>query len=996
MAIMTLPLFNRKLSYSFIQFLIIFYLIFSFTMCSSEDIVKEINFDANLEEDITFSLAQKQISINAQSQILQFPLTSKLSWKATSSASWCSLNNSEGSTGHASIYVRITNNNEVSERKCILTFILDGINPNPTLEITQLGSSPALALSVANRTVAALDSIVNSAVSITSNRPWSASISSEASTWCFISQREGQDSNVLPLDIRLSQNVNSNSRNCVVSFTVAGLAPAVFTLTQLGTNAVIIPEGQPLPVLNTINGIVQEVVSNGNRVVVSSTTTSNNDITITSNINWVATIQGEGDLSWISTSPTNQTNTETSNIRLEILFTQNTSITTRYATIVISGTRSDNQVVTQEIAVSQFGTDPNITFTANQIDVLANITNAQTNILSNVNWTATTNSSWCTLPISNGVSNTNRVPLGVTLTENTGITTRNCLITVTNGTVSREFRVTQLGSNPDIELSIEPNIVNISATTTLVSNIVITSNHNWTANTNNSSWCLLENTNRSGSPGSTTIRVNILPNNKVEPRSCSITISVTGISGEPFIINQSGVALLPNLTVSASNIILDAASINTLSNVISVTSNVNWSATSTNNCAVSPSSSTLLNTNITVSNFTENNTANSRTVCTITFVGSYNHTTVTRVLTIQQFGVTPTILLNNNVNLTQSIAYYSRSSINFQVVANGRWSAVAQINNTSTLLCSVSSNSGNIGITNNININFTNTNLPIGGVSSARTCVVTFTILDNNGVAIGNSATYSLTQNAKTPTITLLANSKQSYQNLDLSENPPAFLDGVTVPLQASMSDTLTLRFISDTDWTAVSDRPSWCIVNTPTTGTGSINENGIAIDGSISRTMNITLNSNLQSVWNRICNITVSATGAVSRTLTITQAGIGLSVRDFTSVQAQVPNLSLLATVHKSLNGSTIVSHSTTEKRLRLQASESWSSEILSGNTLNCSLDRTSDIDTTGRFIVISFSTNTTSASRICTIRFKQHSEINNQGVILGTVDYKITQLVQ
>ena len=926
--------------------------------------------------DHQFTLENRQLSITKNEQSVSIRISATSIWSIKNSTAWCTPNSLTG-TGEQVLVISVLANSDNEQRMCHIVFSVNGTSYEQTLDITQFGTNslPFLQLSTTSISTSALSTTIRDAVRLTSNRRYT--ITSSEPSWCSVSESSGDFASLKSLGITVNENINTNSRICLLTFAAENVNNVIFTVTQLGAT--------------------EEIRVSVKNVIVSSSATDST-VNITSNINWTATKQSEIGLDWFSVTPSNRTNTGKMIVPLNITFTGNTETTTRYATIVVSGRMSNQQLITQVISVTQLGSSPSINFDGSIINLQASQRSTIVRVLSNVNWTATTDQSWCTLPVNSGSLSSSFVNLSVSINENTLLARRTCSLTVTDGTIRKIFTIRQLGIDPDLDLDINPRVVDVLATTNLVSNITITSNRSWTAVTDSPSWCGFDNNNSSGLVGTQLLSVNLSVNQKVEPRTCIVKFNIDASQYSVLTINQAGSNSSPNIVVS-SNIVTVSANTLTTNNIpIVVTSNINWTATNSNSCTVSPSSSVSTTSIITVSGFSANTSTLPRTACTITISGVYGSSTASTTLTVRQLGINPIILLNNQTSQNQTLAYYDRQSSAIQVNANDNWTAIATIDNVATPLCTVSPSTGLSGVTNNVMISFTNTNRSI---ASDRICVVTFSLPSST------IATYTLTQGYLQPTIVLIPSEGQSFTGSNLDQMKLPFPDNSTLPIDSSVNDVLTLDFTSDTNWEAESNKQGqWCSVqNNSVDGSASVDTNGSALGSSRTNRVQINLVSNVASIWDRACIITISAVTTSadgtriksgSKTLTIVQAGLALSVRPQANFSNEIPTLPILATVRNNLNGSTIVSKNVTSRGLRVQALNSWSAEVVAGNTLNCSLSSSSSPDTVGRNTTVSFSTNTTLDTRVCVIRFTQWSELNNGGSNLGTVDFTINQITQ
>jgi len=139
-------------------------------------------------------------------------------------------------------------------------------------------------------------------------------------------------------------------------------------------------------------------------------------------------------------------------------------------------------------------------------------------VTSNVSWTVSSASSWCTVTSSG----TNTDTIFATYEENTSITPRIAQITVTgDGVPAVTVTVSQAGVPIILDLTPpDTNVVYTSGNT----RFLVTSNTSWTV-TGNSPWI----TFTSSGSGSDTIHVTFTENTEITPRTAIITVHATGI-----------------------------------------------------------------------------------------------------------------------------------------------------------------------------------------------------------------------------------------------------------------------------------------------------------------------------------------------------------------------------------------------------------------------------------------------------------------------------------
>jgi plastocyanin len=186
-------------------------------------------------------------------------------------------------------------------------------------------------------------------------------------------------------------------------------------------------------------------VSPSNRNVPASNGTTS--FTVTSNSTWSATSSA----SWCAV-----TSGGSGNGTIFADYTENTSLTSRTATITVSVSGLPNQTVT----VTQAGAAPTLSVSPANQHVTASSGTTGFSILSNTSWIAVSDAGWCTVT-SNGSGNGT---LTATFTENTTFQVRTATITVTVSgltpttvTVTQDASTVGLGENTRYQTVVMPN-----------------------------------------------------------------------------------------------------------------------------------------------------------------------------------------------------------------------------------------------------------------------------------------------------------------------------------------------------------------------------------------------------------------------------------------------------------------------------------------------------------------------------------------------------------
>lgn len=152
-------------------------------------------------------------------------------------------------------------------------------------------------------------------------------------------------------------------------------------------------------------------------------------------------------------------------------------------------------------------------------------------IKSNSSWTVTSDKpSWCTVDQSSGSGN---ATIKVNVTANTTESSRDAIITVKAGNVSKQVKVKQDGIILTVSEKSIPFAPGSSSKT-----FTITSNVSWTVSSDKPSWCKVD---KSSGSNNATIKVTVTANTSSNSRSATITVK-SGNASKPVSVSQAGKA----------------------------------------------------------------------------------------------------------------------------------------------------------------------------------------------------------------------------------------------------------------------------------------------------------------------------------------------------------------------------------------------------------------------------------------------------------------------
>jgi hypothetical protein len=322
---------------------------------------------------------------------------------------------------------------------------------------------------------------------VTSNVSWT---SSSNQTWCTVTP-SGTDNGTITAIYQL--NTGTGSRIATITVSGSGVSDQAVTVTQSGT--------APSLIVTPLN---QNVTS-------SSGTTSFN---VVSNVSWTSS----SNQTWCTVTPSGTgTGTITATYQL------NTGAGSRTATITVSGSGVSDQVVT----VTQLGTAPLLIVTPLNQNVTSSSGTTSFDVASNVEWTSSSDQTWCTVT----PSGTGNGTITATYEAHAGTSSRTATITVSGSGVSDQVvTVTQSGAPPS--LIVTPLNQNVTSSSGTIS-FDVASNVAWTSSSDQA-WCSVT----SSGTGNGTITATYQANTGASSRTATITVSGSGVSNQVVTLTQ--------------------------------------------------------------------------------------------------------------------------------------------------------------------------------------------------------------------------------------------------------------------------------------------------------------------------------------------------------------------------------------------------------------------------------------------------------------------------
>jgi hypothetical protein len=242
--------------------------------------------------------------------------------------------------------------------------------------------------------------------------------------------------------------------------------------------------------------------------------------TVTSNVTWIVTCSDP----WCTVTPASGSG----NGVITAKFTENTLASQRVASITVAADSLAPVVVT----VTQEGVAPVLNITPPNRDVSSPSGTTTFTVTANVDWVASSDTSWCTVTSSGSGNGT----ITANFTENLSTEPRVAQIAVSGtGAGMATATVTQAGAAPI--LSVTPPSRDVTATAAGTTFTVV-SNTSWTV-TSDSPWCTVT---ASGN-GNGTINADYQGNSTSASRTATISVTVASLPVQQVTVNQAKTAV---------------------------------------------------------------------------------------------------------------------------------------------------------------------------------------------------------------------------------------------------------------------------------------------------------------------------------------------------------------------------------------------------------------------------------------------------------------------
>ena len=353
-----------------------------------------------------------------------------------------------------------------------------------------------------------------------------------------------------------------------------------------------------------------------------------------------------------------------------------------------------------------------------------------------------------------------------------------------------------------LTVSTSASSLTVAKTINSVITTAVSSNTTWTASSDQN-WLTVN----SGSTGNGTLSCTATSTNtEITPRTATVTLKASGVTDKTVTVTQEAGDATLSVSAATANV---TKAINSTASV-DVSSNSTWTASSDQSW-LSVTSGATGNGTLTMTTTAANPTIETRTA-TITLKAT--GTTDKTITVTQAVGDATLSVSAATANVTKAI----NSTATIDVTSNSTWSAISDQN-----WLSVTS-----GATGNATLTMTTT--AANPTIVTRSAIVT---LKATGAA---DKTITVTQAVGDPTLSVSAN---------------------TANVAKTVNSIATVDVTSNSTWTATSDQ-SWLTVNSGATGNG---------------TLTCTVVSTNPTITTRTATVTLKATGATDKTVTVTQA---------------------------------------------------------------------------------------------------------------------------
>ncbi len=363
-------------------------------------------------------LDAKDITIEGDKSSGEISVSSNTSWTAVSSASWASVGTPQGS-GNAQITITTgVNPSALETRSCVVTITsADGVARK--VNVTQLVAGETVGVPEADRTLAVPEAGLTYTLTLTSNTRWSITGQPD---WITLSATSGQGN--AELTITVAANPDEQERSATL--TIAG------------------EKGEKQQTIAVSQAAHEVVLSVSPASISADEGADTYHFTLTSNSTWTIT----NIPAWITPSATQGAGTQEVSLNVAAAVSE----IARAATLTIQDAVYTTHTVTVE--VSQVGRTVVISIEPTTLaDLPARAGMHTFAVVGNAKWniTSSVQADWFSFTPDQGLGDTqeSRIPVTVTLQDNTSGSARTVVLTATSESgKTATCTITQVGATP--------------------------------------------------------------------------------------------------------------------------------------------------------------------------------------------------------------------------------------------------------------------------------------------------------------------------------------------------------------------------------------------------------------------------------------------------------------------------------------------------------------------------------------------------------------------
>jgi uncharacterized protein YjdB/alpha-acetolactate decarboxylase len=436
-------------------------------------------------------------NVLSSSGTVSFDVVSNVTWTATSNQTWCTITPS--GTGNGTITATYQANTGPGTRTATITVSGTGVNPqNVTVTQSGISNSPP--------------------DKPTLSTPYNVSSNSLPFRFSWTCSDPDGDELTYVLKTRMIGESNwiDNLMNTQNYLDVISIHHDYYNIPMEW--CVVASDSETESTSDVWEYIIitnQLIVSPDNQNV--GVEAGNTNFSITTDASWVIADHAP----WLSVSPS----MGQGNVDITVTYSANNSISSRIGSIIVTEGGYNPRMKT--VTVTQAGTSPTLIVSPANQNASSSSGTVSFDVASNVNWTVSSNQTWCTVT----PSGTGNGTITATYQTNTGPGTRTATITVSGSGVNNQtVTVTQAGTSPTLIVS--PANQNASSSSGTVS-FDVASNINWTVSSNQT-WCTVTSSGTGNGIITATYQTNTGPGT----RTATITVSGSGVNNQTVTVTQ--------------------------------------------------------------------------------------------------------------------------------------------------------------------------------------------------------------------------------------------------------------------------------------------------------------------------------------------------------------------------------------------------------------------------------------------------------------------------